>query len=351
MRDDDAIATAIGSAARILVPMARMYLGPAVSIALRDEAGASTAHDLEAAERRILMLALNKLVIEAGAVPAPGTAYAPHTTVFTIDPQTRMGTALDLPFVVAAMRGLAAWAGAGPDHATGDKVSTANAANPEAEPSKASNPPTTTRDLRMSARTRGYANAASPTAASATPAASSRRAGGCGCRGGSTAIAPGVAAPRAPRRITRKPECQDPRPHCDCGLTCGGNGCGCSGKTSCTDCIPRGAPAGDACSCGTCTPPPPEACTPWTPSCTTRNRLRACLKDILCDVLLCVEQALCSGGKLDAEALRKCFTDLFCRLLKCIREALCPPPAVRTPVLPPIPNDCLPCSYAVEDPR
>ena len=347
--EEDPIGEAFADAARVLVPLARMYLGPAVGLATRDGDATGSERDLAAAERRILLLALNKLVIEAGALPAPGTAYAPHTTAFTIDPETRMGTALDLGYVLAAMRGLASWAAAGPAPAAAAPAEAAATGAHATAASSFAAPPASARDVRMALRGRATVEPATR----AVPA--SRRGGGCGCKG-AVAVAPTAA--RAPRRAARKPDCRDPRPHCDCGMSCGGRGCGCNGRTSCTDCIPRGAPPADRCSCGTCPPKPPEACEPWTPSCETRNRLRACLKDILCELLLCFEQALCKGGQLDPAALRqwrqhlnKCFADLFCRLLRCLREAICPPPVECPPALPPAPIDCLPCSYAVEDSR
>jgi hypothetical protein len=323
--------------------------------------------DVAEAERRVLSLAFNKLVIEAGALPAPGTAYEPHTTAFSIDAATGMGTALDLRFVLAALRGLTAWAGAGPMPAPATATAATAAAPAPATAMSTSaamtwTAPASARDLRMAARVRGYTATAASATALATPLAApamasviARRPGGCGCRGG-TAVSSSPST--RPRRPSRTPDCRDPKPHCDCGGTCGGRGCGCSGTASCTDCIPRGASAGErcGCTCGTCVPPP-ESCTPWTPSCATRNRLRACLKDILCELLLCIEQALCKDGRLDPDAVKlwrvnlaRCFADLFCRALRCIREALCPPPVACPPALPPV-DDCIPCSYAVEDPR
>jgi hypothetical protein len=358
--DMNAVSDAVIDAARVLVPVARLYLGPAGAIAVPDD-----GKDPDA-DRKVLTLALTKVVIEAGALPAPGAAYAPHGTAFTIDKQTKMGNALDLGFVLGAMRGLAAWAAAGPMPAAAAPAAAEAAAEDEVAARATSGggggasagaraAPVSTRELHRSARARTYGS--SPVAR-----ASTARRGGCGCRGGATStisssrssLSPSVYSKSAPRaaKPSRRPECKDPRPHCDCGMSCGGSGCGCNGRTSCTDCIPRGRPAAEACgcTCGTCTPPP-ESCDPWTPSCATRNRLRACLKDILCELLLCVEQA-CKGGKLDRAALRACFGDLFCRLLRCLREAICPPPAPCPPALePPAPMDCLPCSYAVEDPR
>jgi hypothetical protein len=370
-----ALLDAFTDAARVLVPFATMYLGPAVAVILKDQDGST--RDPAARDRQILMLAFNKLVIEAGTLPAPATAYAPHSTAFVVDPQTRMGNALDLTYVLGALRGLTAWAAAGPAPANdanraaaaaeADRTATASAALTAAPAAARS-----TRDLRMAARADGYARGTGGSRLAARTRGSGG--GGCGCRGGGTATATlasstsslssassasSVFATRtAARRAARKPDCRDPRPHCDCGMSCGGRGCGCNGRTSCTDCIPRGASAGDRCACGTCPPRPPEACDPWTPSCETRNRLRRCLKDILCDLLLCLETAVCRNGTLDAAALKqwrahlvKCFADLFCRALRCLREALCPPPEVCEPPALPAATDCLPCSYAVEDPR
>jgi hypothetical protein len=370
------ILKAFTDAARVLVPFARMYIGPAVAVVESNIEG-----DRSEVDRQILMLAFNKLVLEAGTLPAAGAVYAPHTTAFTIDANTRMGNALDLPYVLGALRGLAVWAAAGPAPATdaaASRLSTANGATASLSSSAAAAAPvaTSTRDLRLAARARGFTAAASRSTAG-------RRAptGGCGCSGGgasfSTSAASGfttasgataslssAAASRtglAARRAARKPDCRDPRPHCDCQMTCGGRSCGCNATTSCTDCIPRGQPAGDRCACGTCAtcaPPAPVTCEPWTPSCETRNRLRTALREAVCDVLACFEQAVCPAGTLDPAALAqwqthlaRCFADVFCKLLRGLREAICPPPPVVTPpsVAPAI--DCLPCSYAVEDLR
>ncbi|HLU64683.1 MAG TPA: hypothetical protein VKZ63_00315 [Kofleriaceae bacterium] len=314
--DVAALGEIVTGAARMLVPLARMYLGPAAA-SVGQEGG----------DGRVLMLAFNKLLIEAGTLPAPGTEYEPHKTAFTIDERTGMGNAVDLPYLLGGLRALSMWASAPPPPPASRQGAALERSAEEVRASAGA--PLSARELRAAARVRSY-RAAAPEAAlrppPARPAPSlarpATRRGGCGCAGE-------PVAPPAPRR------------------------CGCFGTQSCADCIPRTAPAADPCACGTCAPRPPEACTPWVPSCEARNRLRECLRDILCELMTCVEQALCRNGSIDPawrQNLERCLIELFCRLLRCVREALCPPPVDCTPELP-APIDCIPCSYAVEEPR
>jgi hypothetical protein len=349
---DTSIGPLLEGIGALLVPFARIYLGPSAAIIEKNE------RDVSAGQRRLLLFAMHKLVVEAGTLPAPGAAYAPHDGAFVVDAEGR-APALDLRYVLAALRAFSAWADTGPTDPAATKIDTANTSSTATAAA-----PISSRTLRMSART----TAASPSMRGPARTVVPTRTGGCGCRGGASSYASPYgssfttaatpATTRARRTRVRDASCVDPKPQCDCGGTCGGRGCGCAGQTSCTDCLPRGASAGDlcGCTCGTCTPPPPEECTPWTPSCATRNRLRACLKDILCELLACVENFLCPGGVFGNPSQQayadfvKCLTDLLCKLLRCIREAICPPPKPPQISCPP-PIDCLPCSYAVEDPR
>src|SRR5690606_18740131 len=93
--DVAALGEIVTGAARMLVPLARMYLGPAAA-SVGQEGG----------DGRVLMLAFNKLLIEAGTLPAPGTEYEPHKTAFTIDERTGMGNAVDLPYLLGGLRAL-----------------------------------------------------------------------------------------------------------------------------------------------------------------------------------------------------------------------------------------------------
>jgi len=349
---DPTVEETLAAAARLVAPFARMYLGPSLAAIGDGQAQASDA--------RVLQFAFSKLVLEAGTLPLPSTDYAPHATKFTID-ERGYAPALDLPFVLGALRATAAWAAAPPraPATTAGAVSNANNAT--------SAPAMSARELRSAARVRSYAAVApeTPAMASAPSPRAPVRTGGCGCRKGSTSIVRAAAASSslsyvatssaARRRAAvgamkgTTPDCGQPS-YCACGGTCGGTGCGCAGTSSCTDCIPRGSSAGDLCTCGCCTPP--EDCTPWTPSCATRNRLRDCVKTIICDLLECVETVVCAAT-LGAAAARearanfsRCLLALICKLMRCLREAICPPPC--TPNQLPVPNDCIPCDFAVE---
>ncbi len=338
--EDGTIAGMLAGIGQLVLPFARIYVGPAAKTIEHDQ------RDAARGERRLLMVAMHKLIVEAGTLPSPETAYAPHDGVFVLD-EKGSAPALDLRYLLAALRALAAWASAGPANDTVEantkQAETTSKLEAEAQPSA--------RALRSAARARGYASTA---AASATA-----RRGGCGCRGArtySTTVSMSSSystSASSSRRATprRRVDCEDPKPRCDCGGTCGGSGCGCAGTESCVDCIPRGAHADDLCASACTCPPQPEECTPWTPSCETRNRLRACLKDVLCELLACLEQYLCdatSDPVTRRAELERCLVDLLCKLLRCIREALCPPPkSLQLPSPPPV--DCLPCSYAVEE--
>jgi hypothetical protein len=329
----------------LALPFVRIYLGPAARIIEGPQPTPET-------NGKVMLFALHKFMVEAGTLPPPTTSYEPHTGTFSVDPDGQ-APALDLRHVLAALRVLAAWAAAGPtataseglDPATPGKqpplpprglraAPMSSSAAATASPPSTAYAPVSARALRISARTSGYALASAPSAPGT--AALVRTSGGCGCRGSSTASTLSSASrSSAAARRGRAADCRDPKPRCDCGGSCGGVGCGCP------------APAA---------PPAPEACTPWSPSCEARNRLRACLKDILCELLRCIEEFLCPGGSFGTTPLAtrrvqlvSCIAELLCKLLRCVREALCPPPPA--PELPcPLP-EVLPCSFAVEDPR
>ncbi len=354
----DELGDTLFSIGSLVMPFVRMYLGPSAAIIERGE------REPLAAERRLMLFAVHKLVIEAGTLPAPGTAYEPHEAAFNVDDKGQ-AAALDLRYLLAAARALSAWASAEPAAPPDPAPTAADSATVLKTTQPSTYAPMSARSLRMNARAASY-GAESPAMSHAASAnlATASRSGGCGCRGGAASY--GSAKPNVRTTSKRRrtaPGCTDPKPRCDCAGSCGGRGCGCSGKDSCIDCIPRGSPAADgcapSCACGTCKPPEPEKCTPWTPSCETRNRLRACLKDVLCDLLKCVEHYLCPDRSAHLEknwALKRqaefylCLREILCKLLRCVREAICPAPVA--PALPcPPPMDCLPCSYAVEDPR
>ncbi|WP_437322170.1 hypothetical protein [Sorangium sp. So ce394] len=354
-RDDpsNALGDVIAGAIDAMMPLLRMYVGPVAQIVEERE------EDSDELRGRLLLLALHKFIVEAGNLPPPTASYEPHKGAFSLDSSGR-APALDLQHVLAALRALALWAAAGPAPAAAAPSAPADPARAPsllaAPASTAAAPVMSARAMRMSAQAssyaRGAAHASSYARGAATSPASQRPApgaaasvrrgsSGCGCRGGSSYGSTYTAASMASRRAVpgarprRAAGGCDPMPRCDCGGACGGHGCGCA--------APPPAPA-------------PEACTPWTPSCEARNRLRACLKDILCDLLRCVEEFICPGGVFATtpvsarrEQLERCVADLLCKLLRCFREGLCPPPP--QPELPCPGPDVLPCSYAVEDPR
>lgn len=122
----------------------------------------------------------------------------------------------------------------------------------------------------------------------------------------------------------------------------------------CPSCSGRGGPS---CTCGGRTPArtyDPESCPTFAISCETKERLRDCVKDALCDFARCLADTLCPDGKFDSDRLkdptvRKDLTDcvgqLACSFLHCLPDALCPE---ECPPEAPSPLDCLPCGYAVE---
>jgi hypothetical protein len=88
-------------------------------------------------------------------------------------------------------------------------------------------------------------------------------------------------------------------------------------------------------------------------SCETKQLLRDCAKNALCDFLRCASETLCPDGRFDLAQLQgnenlgrdlvNCVGQLACSFIHCVPEALCPPSCETTPVV-----DCLPCGYAVE---
>ncbi|MEO8550346.1 MAG: hypothetical protein ABI678_10240 [Kofleriaceae bacterium] len=345
---DQSIEEILNAAAALVVPFARMYLGPSLGAIDREQ---------KASDGIILQYAFSKAVLEAGRLPTTSSPYEPHTQMFSID-ERGYAPALDLPFVLGALRATSGWLAASPTRT----LSTSSADTSNA-PAPAGGPPMSARELRSAARVRSYAAVAPEnTSMASAPVTASRapvRTSGCGCRGGSSAYgarpaaasvftrAVSSAASKRAAARNRTNDCGQPTCGCGCGTS---TGCGCTGTSSCVDCIPRGASAGDLCACGGCKPPSQD-CTPWTPSCETRNRLRDCLKVLVCDLLECIEVVICAaqlGGEAARLArlnFRRCLAALICKLMRCLREAICPPPCV--PQLP-VPNDCVPCDFAVE---
>ena len=352
---DQSIEQILNAAAALLVPFARMYLGPSLGSIDREQ---------KAGDAVVLQYAFSKAVLEAGRLPPTSSAYEPHTQMFSID-ERGYAPALDLPFVLGALRATSGWLAASPTRTLSASTGTSTGTtDPNGAPSPAGAAPMSARELRSAARVRSYAavapeNTSMASAPSVTATRTPVRTGGCGCRGASayaarpaastsafTRVVSSAASKRAAARY-RTSDCGQPACNCGCGTS---TGCGCNGSSSCVDCIPRGASAGDLCSCGGCKPPSQD-CTPWTPSCETRNRLRDCLKVLVCDLLECIEAVICAA-QLGGEAARlarlnfsRCLAALICKLMRCLREAICPPPC---PPQLPVPNDCVPCDFAVE---
>lgn len=108
-----------------------------------------------------------------------------------------------------------------------------------------------------------------------------------------------------------------------------------------------------ACTCGSGKHYDKEDCPPFFAiSCETKQALRDCAKEALCDFARCVTEALCPDGRYETATLRAanikvgpqlvdCFGQLACSFLRCLPEALCEEGEAA-------PADCLPCDYAVE---
>ncbi len=298
----------VTGARHLLVPLARMYLGSDAS-PVRSEYSADGSVKDAKGEDRLLQLALHKLIIEAGSLPAPGTTYQPHSTTFAVDPKTGQGIAFELSHVLLGFRAFSAWASAPPAGAVvaapigtdAQPRSAVTAARADASATDT----LSTRDLR-------YSRSSSSSSSTSAPTARSGAATGCGC---------GQKGGGSPRPAANRP--------------------------------PTSSTSGSRCECERCEPAPPQACKPWVPSCEMRNRLRDCLKEIVCDLLLCLEGVLCAPPGLSRDPrqeLAQCLRDVFCKIFRCVREAICPAPVPCPKPLPPISN-CLPCGYAVEDPR
>jgi hypothetical protein len=201
----------------------------------------------------------------------------------------------------------------------------------------------TARESRAAMRTARFnpgsvSMATTTTRAPATaPSRTRPAAGGCGCGTPkpkpSKPAPPSLADPCAGGipRSTRPPE------------VCGGCG-GCSAH---------------GCQCGGPRPTKTyDNCPPCRISCETKDALRECVKVAVCDFLRCFADTFCPDGEYDpkifasdkfGELLKGCFGQMVCSIAHCIPEALCPEPEECPP--PAVAPDCLPCGFAVENPR
>jgi hypothetical protein len=125
---------------------------------------------------------------------------------------------------------------------------------------------------------------------------------------------------------------------CGCGSSMQGagattqpSGCGCSG-----------------CGCG-CTTSDPDR-NPFLPSRQTQEALAQCIKQAVCDVLTCLEEAICPRGEsreirqLTTRSLENCLLTALCSFARCVPKAICPPKVATCTVI-----DVLPCDFAVEE--
>lgn len=115
-------------------------------------------------------------------------------------------------------------------------------------------------------------------------------------------------------------------------------GCGCGGRAA--------APPTGGCGCAACQAQPVTTteCPPVvTISCETRQRLRDCIKQLVCDLIEYIETKLCANAQAGTPLA------ILCNFLHCVRDAICPETApTPLPCGPAMP--CLPCGYAVEIP-
>ncbi len=89
---------------------------------------------------------------------------------------------------------------------------------------------------------------------------------------------------------------------------------------------------------------------PWKISCETQNALADCLKQVICQFLISLDNAVCATGQPDfsnlGPKLGKAAGAALCGALECIPAALCPPQPAQ-----PQACDDLPCNFAVEEPQ
>lgn len=323
-----------------LVALSRAYLGTLAGHGSLEKSGAIG----------VLTMALAKLTFEAGelALHNPTLAAGAPVPEFKVDEAGR-APGLSLAHVLAVRQ---LWMARSDEKAEAKTMAVQTAA-----------PRTTASQRRQTARTQyyaagaqGYAYRAAPAYASASTRETSimatsnsySRAGtpsvtGCSSCGKShpppSRPRPPVpdycgggikAAPRAPERASS---------------------CGCGGGCSCD---PRSRPPAD------------EECAPWCSiSCDTKDRLRECVKDALCDFARCLADELDpttkppapvptepnpDGTINDVAAARQnplvaCAQQVALNFLRCLPDALCPEECAPST---PAPAECLPCGYAVE---
>jgi hypothetical protein len=159
-----------------------------------------------------------------------------------------------------------------------------------------------------------------------------RSTGGCGC-GGKSSVSSSTSSGG-----------------CGCGGGCGGGSTNPNPQpVPCYDPCGGGlvaTPPTETCGCAACQAQPPATtdCPPVvTISCDTRQHLRDCVKQLVCDLIEYIETKLCANSQPGTPLA------ILCNFLHCVREAICPEPVpVALPPGPAMP--CLPCSYAVEIP-
>ncbi len=311
--------------AMVFAPLARTYVGTLEQSELNTRDGASAA---------VVNLALRKLAFEAGEMLV---ANHPPTekpiAAFARDANGKLPD-LSLSYVAAAALAYVQ----SRDQKTAARA--AAAAAPQVDVLGA----TSVRSLRTSARTSAYTtalrNASYVTAVSprvtsiAMPPApvTVRATGGCGCGGKSSSS-------KSPTSVGG----------CGCGGGCGGATVVTPPSVPCYDPCAGGLvaqPPSETCGCSACQAQPPATtdCPPVvTVSCETRQRLRDCVKQLVCDLIEYLETKLCASSQPGTPLA------ILCNFLHCVREAICPDPVpVALPPGPAMP--CLPCGYAVELP-
>ena len=320
---------------RGLVVASRAYLGPAAIYAERSAESQKTTGfaGLTPVEIALLGLGLSKLAWEAGELSLHNASVAGDGQLpsWQLDAETKQPPALSLAHMIAIKR---VW------DARNATTTTMSMNKSHAAPAPA--PLANARTMRLAARNTYYAGSSNsggtrmttPTTALTT---SRPRRGGCGCGGAKTAPTPAPVS-RRPATDPCSP-CAGAAPPAPPPTSSGGCGCGCSG-------------------CGSCAPKTytydSSQCPTWTISCETKNALKDCVKQALCDFARCVTDTLCPGGRYDPKViasretrqeLADCVGQLACSFLHCLPDALCPPDDCGTPQ---VPADCMPCGYAVE---
>jgi hypothetical protein len=83
---------------------------------------------------------------------------------------------------------------------------------------------------------------------------------------------------------------------------------------------------------------------PFIPSCETKEALAQCLKQVVCDVLRCLGEAVKASAPppSNAPTLKDCLRTAVVSFAECLPDAICGPVGA----LPPVTD--LPCDFAVE---